>query len=104
MSMTRPKRRSKTDTKSGSSREISPLRGHHAPSISLPSPEARVSRAGLASRVAGVLVMREVGSAVEAMVLSNPKESPMMSVIEFCCGATTPSKGSPRFHGATLRS
>ena len=47
MSMTWPKRTSKTETNSVSSCEISPVRGHHAPSILFPSRDARVSRTRL---------------------------------------------------------
>jgi len=45
-----PRRATRTETNCGSSREIRPVRGHHAPSISCPSREASVSRTGLAGR------------------------------------------------------
>jgi hypothetical protein len=102
MSMIEPRRTSKTETNSGSSREICPVRGHHAPSISSPSREARVSRSGLARRrVAAGLIMRGVGSAAEVVVPSQrcSNESTMTSVIGFCWGATVPSNGSTRFIG-----
>jgi hypothetical protein len=50
MSTTWPKRESRTDINSASSREISSVRGHQAPSILSPSRDARVSRSGLAAR------------------------------------------------------
>jgi hypothetical protein len=102
MSMIRPRRTSKTETNSGNSREICPVRGHHAPSISSPSREASVSRTGLAGRrVTTGLIMPGVGSAAEVAVPAQrcSNKSTMTSVIGFCWGATVPSSGSARFMG-----
>lgn len=49
-SMISPKRVPRTERSSGSSRAICAVRGHHAPSMSRPSRDARVSRTGLTGR------------------------------------------------------
>ena len=89
ISVTGPKRTSKIETNSGSSREISPVRGHHAPSISFPSRDARVSRTGLSGRRA---------PATEVVVpwhrCSN--EPTITSIIGFCWDATATPIGSAR--------
>jgi len=88
-----PNRTSKTETNSGSSREISPVRGHHAPSISFPSRDARVSRTGLARRrVTAALIMRGIGFAAEVVIASHRRsnESTMTSVIGICWDTTAP--------------
>jgi hypothetical protein len=91
MSKIWPSRTSKTEINSGSSREISPVRGHHAPSISLPSRDARVSRIGLARRrFSAALIVRGIGVAAEVVVASHrsASASTMTSAIGFCWNVT----------------
>jgi hypothetical protein len=100
ISLIRPKRASKTETNSVSSREIIPVRGHHAPSILFPSRDARVSRTGLAWRRGPAALIAHVdGSVPEAVVhlcLCSP-ESAITSIAEFCWEAMTPIGAPARF-------
>ena len=107
MSKIWPNRTSKTEINSGSSREISPVRGHHAPSISLPSSDASVSRTGLARRrVSAALIVRGIGVAAEVLIAS--RRCSNESTIDFCHRILLERNGIVQricaIHGTTLRS